>query len=351
MTEKTNLLLTGGAGFLGKAILAELLDPSCPLATGLIRIFDILPAPPGLPGNVEWITGDIRDQKLVLEACRGIDTVIHSAAIVDWGTRPEEEVMAVNTGGTENVIRACHAMKVKYLVYTSSLDAIFTGKPMVNIDESVPYPAVHPNAYCRSKCEAEKAVLAIPQGGPAACILRPSDIYGEADPYHMGSLINMAEGGFYVRLGDGSSKSQHVYAGNIAWAHILAAKALLEGNPEVKGRAYFITDAPGSNFFGFFDAIVEGAGYEIRPKNFRIPRPVAYAMGSLAEGFAALISPFRKYNPKFSRFAVIYTCSDFTFTSARARRDFGFIPKYSEEEAFARTVAFFRAEREMKTKR
>jgi hypothetical protein len=54
-----------------------------------------------------------------------------------------------------------------------------------------------------------------------------------------------------------------------------------------------------------------------------------------------LIRPVKKFNPKFSRFAVMYTCNDFTFTSAKAANDFGFIPKYSKEEAFKITVRYY----------
>jgi hypothetical protein len=49
----------------------------------------------------------------------------------------------------------------------------------------------------------------------------------------------------------------------------------------------------------------------------------------------------KKYNPKFSRFAVIYTCNDFTFSAAKAISDFGFSTKYSEEEAFNITIRYY----------
>jgi nucleoside-diphosphate-sugar epimerase len=173
------------------------------------------------------------------------------------------------------------------------------------------------------------------------CSLRPCDIYGENDPYHIGSLLNMAKGGFYIRLGDGRSRSQHVYVRNIAYAHLLAAKALMDNNPAVAGNVYFITDGPGTNFFHFFDRIVEGAGYKIWPKNLWLPRRLAMSLGAISEGIAFLIRPFKYYTPKMSRFAVTYTCTDFTFSSEKAKRDLGFIPKYTDEEAFENTVAFY----------
>lgn len=337
------ILLTGGSGFLGKAIVHELLAEDSPLQPGILRIFDLIPYQGISDSRIEFIQGDIRMSGQVHEAVRGMDIVIHSAAIVDWGTKPEEEVRAVNVGGTEHVIEACKKHHVGILVYTSSLDAIFGGSPLVDIDETQAYPEHHPNMYCRSKYLSEKQVTEAGKGPLKTCILRPSDIYGEGDPFHIGSLIAMAKGGFYVRLGDGSSRSQHVYVGNMAWAHVLAAHALYNGNTAVPGNIYFITDGPPSNFFTFFDRIVEGAGYRIRPKNLWLPRRLAYAMGSISEAVAFMMRPFVKYMPKFSRFAVIYTCSDFTFKTDKAFRHFNFTPRYTHREAFERTVAFFRS--------
>ena len=47
-----------------------------------------------------------------------------------------------------------------------------------------------------------------------------------------------------------------------------------------------------------------------------------------------------------SRFAVTYTCTDYTFRSDKAKKDFGFVPKYNRKEAFDRTVEYFRPGRQ-----
>ena len=111
--SKLRILLTGGSGFLGKAIARELLDPGSPLKPSLLRIFDLNTYPGPEDERIEMVTGDIRDAAAVSHACRGIDIVIHSAATVDWGTKPEKEVLSVNFGGTENVIRGCHEQQVR----------------------------------------------------------------------------------------------------------------------------------------------------------------------------------------------------------------------------------------------
>ncbi|TRZ75824.1 MAG: NAD-dependent epimerase/dehydratase family protein [Bacteroidetes bacterium] len=343
----TNILLTGGSGFMGKAIVAELIDPASPLKPDLIRIFDLDTYQGSMDSRMELVRGDVRDYQQVSEACRNIDMVIHSAAIVDWGTKSEEEILSVNVEGTKNIIQACKEQKVKFLVFTSSLDAVFSGKPLVDIDESIPYPENHSTSYCTSKYLAEKLVLACSGDNLKACIIRPADVYGEGDPYHIGPLLDMAKGGFYIRLGNGKSRCQHVYVGNIAYAHILAAHALLANNSAIAGNVYFITDGPGSNFFSFYDRIIEEAGYRIWPKNLWLPWGFAMMLGILSETLAFLVRPVKKYTPKMSRFAVTYTCTDFTFSSEKARKDFGFVPKYSVEEAVERTVRFYRELKEI----
>jgi len=342
LNSRPVILVTGGSGFLGKNIVKELLALNSPFDPSEIRVFDINPYNGIQNDKVTFIQGDIRKCDEVEKACAGVSLVIHSAAIIDWGTQPESVVYEINTRGTENIIKACLRNNVKNLLYTSSLDAVFTGKPLVNIDESQPYPEKPQTSYCASKIESEKLVNAVCNEKLKTCILRPSDIYGEADPYHIDSLIDMAKTGFYVRLGNGKSKCQHIYVGNMAYAHVLAASALLQNNEKVLGNAYLITDGPGSNFFTFFDKIVAGAGYKIFPKNLWIPRRLAFIMGSISEFVAFLVSPVKKYNPKFSRFAVIYTCNDFTFNSNRAKNDFGWEPKYSIPEAIENTISYYK---------
>jgi nucleoside-diphosphate-sugar epimerase len=342
-TAGLTVLLTGGSGFLGIAILRELLEDSSALSLKEVRVLDLKPMEEQSDKRVSFIRGDVRDKGILTEVCKGVDLVLHSAAIVDWGTKTEKEIMGVNYEGTLNVIDACRSNKVKGLVFTSSLDVLFDGSDLIDVDENTPYPEKHSTSYCESKYQAELKVLEANGEALLTCSLRPADIYGEGDPYHIGSLINMAKGGFYVRLGNGKSKCQHVYVRNVAYAHVLAGAALLNGNDKVQGQAYFMTDGPATNFFSFFDTFVEGIGYKIRPKNLWLPRWFAYGLGCSSELIAKLVSPFKKYTPKMSRFAVTYTCTNYTFNSDKARRDFGFIPKYNSKEAKDLTVEYFRA--------
>ena len=72
-----------------------------------------------------------------------------------------------------------------------------------------------------------------------------------------------------------------------------------------------------------------------------------WILGILSETPVTLARPFKRYTLKMSRFAVTYTCTYFTFHSEKARNDFGFVPKYNAEEAFERTVKFYREEKKL----
>jgi nucleoside-diphosphate-sugar epimerase len=341
-TENPVVLVTGGSGFLGQNIVNELLEPGSVIKAKEIRVLDIKAFEGKNKDQVRFYLGDIQNYDHVNEACIGVDLVIHSAAIIDWGTKEEQEVLSINFGGTENIIRACQENNVANLIYTSSLDAVYTGKALVDIDEDQEYPIKPINSYCKSKFLSEKRVIEANGSALKTCILRPSDIYGEADPYHIDSLIDMAKSGFYIRLGNGKSKCQHVYVGNMAHAHVLAGSAMLQDNENILGKVYFITDGPAVNFFSFFDQIVLDAGHKIWPKNLWLARWLAYPLASLTEFGAYLFRPIKRVDVKFSRFAVAYTCTDFTFSSEKAKNDFNYHPKYSIEEGIKRTAHYYK---------
>lgn len=240
MTSDTNpiVLITGGADFLGQALVRELLGPETPVTPEEIRIFDIRPVFDIVGPRIRHVTGDVRDYEALRQVVRGAQIVFHLAAIVDWGTHPRKEVLSVNIGGTENVIRACVEEGVGILMYTSSENAIYTGKPIRDGSEDLPYPDRYPNAYCESKAVAERQVLSVSGDELRTVALRPAGIYGEGDPYHMPALIEMARKGLYARIGDGNARCQHVYVGNVAWAHVVAAHALRDGESPARGQVY-----------------------------------------------------------------------------------------------------------------
>ncbi len=332
--------MTGGAGFLGRAILREL--ARSPVAE--VRVFDLKEADAGeLPGVVSLV-GDVRDADAVRAACRGVDVVVHAASMIDWGHATPGELEQTNVGGTENVLRACREHHVRGLVYTSSMDAVCGTSPIVRADETLPYPSRFANEYARTKALAEQAVIRANAPGLRTCALRPCGMFGEGDPYHVANVLRVVKAGnLPFRIGDGRAAFQHVYVGNVAHAHVLAMRSLLDPESPVGGEVYFVTDdSPAVNFFDFMEPILNELGYTLPPKSRSVPYGLMFSLGALLEGIAFLCRPFFRFVPTLTRSSVRFVGHDHTFVGEKARRHFGYEPIYSESQAIKRTVDWFR---------
>ena len=71
--------------------------------------------------------------------------------------------------------------------------------------------------------------------------------------------------------------------------------------------------------------------------------PVMYALACLLEGVSWICRPFLRFNPMINRTSVNMVCKDLTFTGDRARSELGYRPLYTEGEAIARTIAYFKS--------
>ena len=168
-------LVTGGCGFVGAAIARAL------KARGdEVIVLDLAPDCP--VEGVDYRRVDITDKAAVIEACRGVDTVIHNASIVHTKQNKQDVVWSVNLGGTENMLEAAQQNGVPRFIYISSGSVVYEGKDIENGDESLPYSSVSQAPYADSKIAAEKLVLAENgKGGVATCALRPHVIFGPGD--------------------------------------------------------------------------------------------------------------------------------------------------------------------------
>ncbi len=351
------VVITGGCGFLGHALTYELTRQGSLIRPSEIRLYDLVPPDfertgTGGPAKkkrdagsrdplVRFVRGDVLDRDGLAAAFSGADVVIHAAALIDWGQRPRELIESVNITGTENAIEAARAAGVRAFIFTSTMDVHWDGAPLRDIDESHPGPRRHTMTYARTKRDAESAVIAADSPrGMRTCVLRPCGMYGERDPYHVASLLAVAKKGrLRRRIGNGDAVFQHVYVGNVAHAHVVAARSLISGEPSAAGQAYLVTDHPPKNFFEYLDPIMTGLGYPI-PKEF-VPQSLAYAAATVLEAFCFLCRPLVRLTPPMNRTSVAMVCRDFTFNGDKLRRELGYAPIYSESEAAERTIQYF----------
>ncbi|MEE4262185.1 MAG: NAD-dependent epimerase/dehydratase family protein [Desulfobacteraceae bacterium] len=317
------VLVTGGGGFLGNAIVRQL------VARGdTVRSFSRGYYPGLADLNVEQIQGDIGDRQAVSDACEHVDLVFHTAAKPPfWG--PYEAYYQANVVGTQNVIAGCRKQTVPCLVHTSSPSVIHGGKGSVEgIDESAPYPETFPTPYHATKALAEQKVVAASRNGLRAIILRPHLIWGPGDPHFTPRIL--ARAGKLLRVGDGKNLVDTVYIDNAADAHLLAADALAASD-DLAGKIYFISQDEPVCLWDMIDAILKAGGKP--PVTRSISSKTAYAIGAALEFVYRL---FRiTSEPPMARFVAHELSSAHWFDISAAKQDLGYAPRVSIEQGLA----------------
>ncbi|XP_076020740.1 putative short-chain dehydrogenase/reductase family 42E member 2 [Genypterus blacodes] len=326
------VLVTGGGGYfgfrLGRALASRgmsviLLDkhrPSCDIPDGAI-----------------FYQSDIRDYSSLYKVCEGVDCIFHTASYGMSGPEQlrKDQVDSINIGGTNNVINVCKERSIPRLVYTSTTNVVFAGKPIVDGDEAsvlcVP-PNTHIDHYSRTKAIAEKMVLSangcsLKGGGLLrSCVLRPCGIYGPEERRHLHRvMVNVERRLFSFRFGDPEAKMNWVHVENLVLAHTLAAEALtLKQSCVASGQVYFINDGESVNLFEWLTPLFVKLGYS-RPL-IRLPVSLVYSAAILVEYLHIFLRPVIEIPLLFTRNEVRNIAVTHTFKIEKARHELGYCP-------------------------
>lgn len=169
------VLVTGGGGFLGGAIIDELLKRGDEVSNLSRHKYPDLEA-----RGVDCFTVDIRNKEAVnLLDFSSYDCIFHVAAMAGiWGRK--SDFFEINIKGTQNIYEKAHACGVKYFIYTSSPSAIFGNEDIKGGDENLPYPTQFSSYYGESKALAEQYILEACklENAPKMIALRPHLIWG-----------------------------------------------------------------------------------------------------------------------------------------------------------------------------
>lgn len=234
-------LVTGSSGLLGHCLVERL------RARGEdLRLFDVAPgepAPAGRHGHEEHVRADMRDERALREAARGVDVVYHLAAgqrmKPQFAGLSEREIFDMNLAGVANVLRAAEANGVRKVVFVSS-------SGIYGIPRAVPCGEDHPTlplgAYGESKLRAEQLCREALARGLDVTTLRPMSLFG---PRMSGIFVLLFEwvrtGRPVFMLGRGENRVQMVSAWDVADACIRAAEV-----PESRGEFLNIGSDPDS---------------------------------------------------------------------------------------------------------
>jgi len=324
-------LVTGGGGFVGKAVALRLLDLG--IAT---RVVGRHRYPELEAVGAECCVGDISDAGIMLKAAEGIDLVFHVAALAGiWGK--EKSYFLTNVVGTEKVIEACRLQMVPILVYTSTPSVVFNGKDIEGGDERLGYAEKTLCHYAASKIVAEKLVLNANTATLKTCALRPHLIWGPQDPHLLPRLVASGRKKQLKRVGQGTNLVDISYIDNVAHAHILAAKNLA-GIATASGKPYFISQGKPVNLWNWINDLFSTMG--VPRVTSSIPESFAFVMGGVLESFHTLVRS--RNEPKMTRFLAEQLAKSHYFSIANAQKDLGYEPIVSIEEGLQRTVQWLK---------
>jgi 3beta-hydroxy-delta5-steroid dehydrogenase/steroid delta-isomerase len=339
-TSLGRVLVTGGSGFVGTNLVTELLDRGHE-----VRSFDLAPSPLPPSDRLQIVVGDITDAADVTRAVEGIDTVIHTAAVIDLmggGSVTDEyreRSFSINVGGTQNLVRSARAAGVERFVYTASNSVVMGGQVISDGDETLPYTERFNDLYTETKVVAEKFVLAensADGSGMLTCSIRPSGIWGRGDQTMFRKVFeSVLAGHVKVLVGSKHAKLDNSYVHNLIHGFILAAEHLVPGGT-APGQAYFINDGEPINMFEFSRPIVEACG-ESLPK-FRVPGRLAWLAMT---AWQWLHFRFGLPKPPVEPLGIERISLDNYFSIAKAASDLGYSPLYTTKTAMADCLPYY----------
>lgn len=304
-------LVTGGAGFIGSNIVEELVKKGQDVRVLDSLITGSLENIASFKNKIDFIKGDIRDKKTVVKAIKGVDYVIHQAALrsVAKSVEDPESTHQVNATGTLNLLVAAKKAGVKRLVYASTCAAYGDAKkfPQRETDEIAP---ISPYGASKLAGETYCRVFAKTLKLEAVC-LRYFNVYGpRQNPESKYSsvvpafIFDIMKGKTPVVDWDGRQSRDFVFVKDVVQANLLAVKA-----KNASGEVFNIGNGYPTSIYDILMRIEKIIGKNIPPK-----------FGPKREG------DVRKVYSDISK----------------AKKILGFKPRFTLEKGLEMTVAWFK---------
>jgi farnesol dehydrogenase len=308
------VLVTGGTGYLGRAVVQALAARGHQLV-----LFSRAASRSGLPGTA--IDGDIRDGAALERAAAGCDAISHSAALVSIWRRRHADFDDVNVGGLRNALAAARAHGIRRVLYTSS----FVALPPRGM--RAPLEA---NDYQRTKIAADRLADEAVRGGAPLVRVYPGVVYGPGT-FTEGNLVGRLIADHLKHRLPGligpENAWSYAYVDDVAAGHCTALERGAAGARYALGGE----NAPQRRVFEIVQQLTGR-----RPPS-RIPFPIADLLGAAEELRVTLFGG----TPLVTRGAVEIFRHDWSLDSRDAIRDLAY-PITPLADGVRRTVAAIR---------
>ncbi len=296
------ILVTGATGFIGSHLVHELVRSGHKVAV-LARKNSSVEHLNNLGVDVRY--GDVTDLLSVIEACKGVDTVIHLAAITSSEGTDYEESFLVNVVGSQNVIDACKINQVSRIIYMGT-------------------QSDNPGAYARTKRKVEELFR---DSGLNVTIIKPSLVYGPGDKGLFSSMAKFIKKFPVIPIvGSGKYPMKPIYVGDVT----KAITSCLERS-DLK-TVYFLSGPEEITYSQWMDAIAKAMGLK------RIKLRIPYFLIFLGVRFVSMF--FKKFPVTVDTLKGLVNPR--TYDSRQAEDDLGFMPLTLQEglkKTFTQVVA------------
>ena len=316
------VLVTGATGFMGRALVARLLEEG-----RAVRVLERRPSDAfdGLP--VERVTGDVTQPETLPAACAGADVVFNLAGVLSYDAKDEARLQAVNVDGLTNLLTAARQAGSGRVVQVSSTAALgYTEDPARPQDEDSPYPeGAWRNRYSRSKRLGEEVVERAVADGQDVVVACPGFLLGAGDVNRINTFVVEEYLRGYLRT---------TVAGGLSSVDVrdVAEGLVAVARQGVSGRRYVLSSEDGNLSHREFFALageVDGK----RRRTFQLPAPLLIAGARLARVLRLPVP----LSPEEAEAA----CHWWYVTPARAMGELGFRPR-PVREAMEATVKYLR---------
>jgi nucleoside-diphosphate-sugar epimerase len=322
------ILVTGGTGFTGKALVRRLLDLGHEVVA--LDYKEGLKTAELRDWGARVIIGSVTDATVVRQAMEGVEVVHHLAAAFREMNVPDTYYWEVNVQGTRNVLDEALRQGVRKLVYCSTCGVHGNIDHPPGGEDAPIQPADY---YQRTKYEAEPLVRTFHQRGLPAAILRPAAIYGPGDPERFLMIFRRVARGKFPMFGNGKTLYHPLYIDNLVDAFVVA---MAEGVGE--GEAYLIAD----DEYLEIEDLVKRVGKALNV-DVKIPHYPVWPVVAAGHVVEKACRPFGITPPIFPR-RVDWYRQNRAFKIDKAKRDLGYQPKVGIDEGLRRTADWYRRE-------
>lgn len=318
-------LVTGATGFLGSALVTELVKRQQPVR---ILARDEKKARQQFGDAVTIIPGDITEAVQVQRAVDGATIVYHLAGRLYHPSIPAELYRQTHVEGTRILLRACQEQtQLRRIVYVSTTGVFgVTGETPAAEDASF----APTNPYEVTKLEGELLALkAYEEQGLPVTVIRPGLVYGPGDMHLLGFFVSIQKGLFHVIAG-GKALLHPVYIDDLIAALLLCAE-----RSQAPGRSYNIAGERPVSVRELATAIAHALGRELPAGS------IPLGLANLASDIFAVMPGTKGVRAPLTRSRVKFLTQSRIYDSSRAISELGYAPKVALAEGMKLTAAWY----------